>query len=71
MDYSMLVVFNRDEKVVTIGIIDYLRRYTFGKKIESALKTFIYRYQPTVVPPDEYQERFMNSVMDYFPVIPI
>ena len=54
-------------KIIRLGIIDYLRKYTWDKQIESYGKRFIYGFKnPTIINPDSYCERFMSKIKGYF-----
>lgn len=69
MDYSLLMICNNDE--IAVGIIDYLRQYTWDKHIESWVKSnALLRSSPTVISPDEYAQRFRSSIMSYFTEVP-
>lgn len=70
MDYSLLVLSDREAKVVTLGIIDYLRQYSCDKEIEYQFKRRFGTHEPTVLPVGKYRERFIRAIMDYFIVIP-
>ena len=54
-------------KIIRLGIIDYLRKYTWDKQIESYSKKFIHGFKnPTIINPDSYCERFMRKIKRYF-----
>jgi hypothetical protein len=54
-------------KVIRLGIIDYLRKYTWDKQIESYSKKFIHGFtNPTIINPESYCERFMSKIKRYF-----
>lgn len=59
MDYSLMVGIDDNLQEFNIGIIDYLRPYTFDKIVETMAK-FIARCftWPTVVSPQHYERRF-------------
>jgi 1-phosphatidylinositol-3-phosphate 5-kinase len=75
MDYSLLVGVEEKTLKLVVGIIDYIRTYTWDKKLESYVKsTGILGGQgkmPTVVSPDVYRLRF-NAAMTqhYFLMVP-
>jgi hypothetical protein len=49
-----------------MGIIDYLRAFDINSKIEEISKTILKRAKPTIIPPDEYKDRFQRAVKKYF-----
>ena len=52
-----------------VGIIDYIRTYTWDKKIESWIKDRG-KHKPTVMGPKDYRTRFRKSMPRYFPLVP-
>ncbi|VDP04144.1 unnamed protein product [Soboliphyme baturini] len=71
MDYSLLVGIDEEKSELVLGIIDYLRTYTWDKKIESWVKSVSVSGQPpTVISPELYRQRFVESMDVYFPVSP-
>lgn len=69
MDYSLLV--GVDGSFLIVGIIDYIRKFTLDKKIESYLKQVVDSQRlPTVVNPSVYKNRFMDAMSRYFLAIP-
>jgi 1-phosphatidylinositol-3-phosphate 5-kinase len=52
--------------LIKLGIIDYTRKYTFDKQVESVVKSVRYGQKPTIVNPTEYSERFYNTISKYF-----
>lgn len=61
VDYSLLLVVHKQESVVRVGIIDYLRKYDLKKKIEHGLKKIKnFGLDPTIVNPSQYAERFLK-----------
>lgn len=66
VDYSFLIVINKQDRVVKVGIIDYLRKYDFRKAIENKFKKMRnFGQDPTIVEPDRYGERFLESMHRY------
>ena len=55
-----------ENRIIKLGIIDYIRKYTWDKKVESIGKTFFYRENPTIVEPNVYSDRFYNTIIKYF-----
>ena len=73
VDYSLLVSCHTDEQqsIVYAGIIDYIRTYTWDKKIETIVKSMSGQGQsPTVISPEHYRTRFLRRMDQYFPVVP-
>ena len=83
IDYSLLIIFEGDNntsnnnkkemtedknfKLIRLGIIDYLRKYTWDKQLESYSKKFINGFaNPTIINPDSYSQRFMEKIQRYF-----
>ena len=63
IDYSLLLVVNKQDKVVKVGIIDYLRKYDIKKKIEHNLKKIKnFGQDPTIVNPSIYADRFLETM---------
>jgi hypothetical protein len=77
MDYSLLVGIeerNADGTggEIVVGIIDYIRRFTWDKQVESWVKSGITGKgkNPTVISPDQYKNRFRAAMQSYFLLIP-
>jgi 1-phosphatidylinositol-3-phosphate 5-kinase len=73
VDYSLLVSYHNDEQksIIYAGIIDYIRTYTWDKKIETIVKSItVVGPTPTVISPGEYRARFLRQMDQYFPVVP-
>ncbi|XP_049308926.1 putative 1-phosphatidylinositol 3-phosphate 5-kinase [Bactrocera dorsalis] len=74
MDYSLLVGLNHDSSILVLGIIDYIRTFTFDKKVESFVKqTGILGGMgklPTVISPERYKQRFIDAMDRYFYTVP-
>ena len=82
VDYSLLLIIDDNEnlndnlggdeknfsiKSIRLGIIDYIRKYTWDKQLEHVGKVIINRLQvPTIVNPINYKERFKEAVDKYF-----
>lgn len=66
MDYSLLVGLDSKENLLVLGIIDYIRTYTFDKKLESLVKqSGLLGGQgklPTVISPKLYKQRFAEAM---------
>ncbi|CAH1155707.1 unnamed protein product [Phaedon cochleariae] len=74
MDYSLLVGLDSENKELVLGIIDYIRTFTWDKRLETMVKrSGILGGQgklPTIVSPEEYQKRFMEAMHRYFLEVP-
>lgn len=74
MDYSLLVGLDHDSSILVLGIIDYIRTFTFDKKVESFVKqTGILGGMgklPTVISPERYKQRFIDAMDRYFYTVP-
>ena len=73
IDYSLLIIYeinNSNEfeiKKIRMGMIDYLRKYTWDKQIESYGKKLIHGFaNPTIINPENYSERFIEKIKLYF-----
>lgn len=65
MDYSLIVALDASRGEMVMGIIDYLRTYTWDKRVESFVKeTAILggggRGEPTIITPRQYRMRFLT-----------
>ncbi|XP_065940332.1 1-phosphatidylinositol 3-phosphate 5-kinase isoform X2 [Magallana gigas] len=69
MDYSLLVGVDETKKELVIGIIDYIRTFTWDKKLETLIKSTGGK-QPTVVSPGIYRTRFLEAMERYFLPVP-
>ncbi|KAJ7606790.1 hypothetical protein FB45DRAFT_949133 [Roridomyces roridus] len=75
MDYSFLVGVDSQNNELVVGIVDYIRTYTWDKKLESWVKESAFmggsgRGEPTIITPKQYRQRFLGSMERYFPLIP-
>ncbi|KAL9891944.1 1-phosphatidylinositol 3-phosphate 5-kinase fab1 [Glossina fuscipes fuscipes] len=75
MDYSLLVGLDERNGLLVLGIIDYIRTYTFEKRVESFVKkqTGILGGMsklPTIIAPQHYRQRFYDAMDRYFPTVP-
>jgi 1-phosphatidylinositol-3-phosphate 5-kinase len=70
MDYSLLVGLDASRRLV-VGIVDYIRQYTWDKQMETWLKRSAGRGpDPTVISPNDYKERFRSAMDRYFVMVP-
>ncbi|XP_062046663.1 1-phosphatidylinositol 3-phosphate 5-kinase isoform X6 [Lepus europaeus] len=74
IDYSLLVGRDDTTNELVVGIIDYIRTFTWDKKLEMVVKsTGILGGQgkmPTVVSPELYRTRFCEAMDKYFLMVP-
>uniref|UniRef100_A0A0W0FRZ1 1-phosphatidylinositol-3-phosphate 5-kinase n=1 Tax=Moniliophthora roreri TaxID=221103 RepID=A0A0W0FRZ1_MONRR len=74
MDYSLVCGVDSQNNELVVGIVDYIRTYTWDKKLESWVKesTFLGggRGEPTIVSPKQYRQRFISAMERYFPLVP-
>ena len=73
VDYSILAGVDEHNKEIIVGIIDYIRQYTWDKRLESQVKSvgmIAGKATPTVISPDSYKTRFRAAIDRYFMVVP-
>ncbi|XP_061826835.2 1-phosphatidylinositol 3-phosphate 5-kinase isoform X2 [Nerophis lumbriciformis] len=74
IDYSLLVGRDDTTDQLVVGIIDYIRTFTWDKRLEMVVKsTGILGGQgkmPTVVSPELYRARFCEAMDKYFLMVP-
>ncbi|CAG8678914.1 4824_t:CDS:10 [Cetraspora pellucida] len=71
MDYSLLLGVDDKKNEMIAGIVDFIGEYTLYKKLESRGKTLGRNAKEvTVIPPDQYKDRFRDSIEQYFLAIP-
>jgi len=73
MDYSLLVGVDEEKNELVIAIIDYIRMFTFDKKLEFYFKRLELKNKqkgPTVTPAKQYKQRFRDAIWHYFVMIP-
>ncbi|KAH6916651.1 1-phosphatidylinositol-3-phosphate 5-kinase, partial [Coprinopsis sp. MPI-PUGE-AT-0042] len=75
MDYSLVCGVDSENNELVVGIVDYIRTYTWDKKLESWVKesTFLGgagKGEPTIVTPKQYRQRFLAAMERYFPLVP-
>ncbi|CAD8079942.1 unnamed protein product [Paramecium sonneborni] len=67
VDYSLLLIINNKQKKIRMGIIDYLRFYTWDKETERLLKFVLKGGKvPTIINPNDYKQRFLTAIGKYF-----
>jgi hypothetical protein len=74
MDYSLLVGFDRMQQKLIVGLVDYVRQYTWDKQVESWVKKSGLLggagKEPTIISPQQYARRFRIAMLSYFTVVP-
>ncbi|KAI4377028.1 hypothetical protein MLD38_014723 [Melastoma candidum] len=75
MDYSLLVGVDEERDELVLGIIDFMRQYTWDKHLETWVKTSGIlggpkNASPTVVSPQMYKKRFRKAMSTYFLMVP-
>ncbi|KAK9860376.1 hypothetical protein WJX84_010202 [Apatococcus fuscideae] len=74
MDYSLLVGVDRNNHTLVIGIIDFIRQYTWDKQLETWVKSTGFLggagKEPTVISPRQYCRRFRVAMASYFTCVP-
>lgn len=70
MDYSLLVGVDKENHELILGIIDYVRPFTWDKKIERVVKSVVSTELPTIIEPELYRERFCEAMDKYFESVP-
>ncbi|OIW10205.1 hypothetical protein TanjilG_27956 [Lupinus angustifolius] len=76
MDYSLLVGVDDDRKELVVGIIDFVRQYTWDKHLETWVKKAsgilggLKKAAPTIVAPKQYKKRFRKAMTTYFLTLP-
>ncbi|KAF7313499.1 hypothetical protein HMN09_00505800 [Mycena chlorophos] len=73
MDYSLLLGVDQERKQIACGLVDTIGSYTFAKTLEYKAKQGLNSgtgKEVTVIPPAEYQERFVSALEGYFLACP-
>ncbi|WOG89412.1 hypothetical protein DCAR_0208650 [Daucus carota subsp. sativus] len=75
MDYSLLVGVDEEKHELVLGIIDFMRQYTWDKHLETWVKTTGIlggpkNASPTVISPKQYKKRFRKAMTMYFLMVP-
>ena len=75
MDYSLLVGVDEEKHELVIGIIDFMRQYTWDKHLETWVKASGIlggpkNTPPTVISPKQYKKRFRKAMTTYFLMVP-
>ncbi|KAG6380811.1 hypothetical protein JVT61DRAFT_5195 [Boletus reticuloceps] len=74
MDYSLVVGVDNKTHELVVGMVDYIRTYTWDKKLESWVKESAFlggggKGEPTIVGPKQYRQRFISAMERYFPLV--
>ncbi|XP_076902454.1 putative 1-phosphatidylinositol-3-phosphate 5-kinase FAB1C [Bidens hawaiensis] len=75
MDYSLLVGVDEESKELVMGIIDFMRQYTWDKQLETWVKASGIlggpkNASPTIISPKQYKRRFRKAMTSYFLTVP-
>ncbi|KAL3644300.1 hypothetical protein CASFOL_012232 [Castilleja foliolosa] len=75
MDYSLLVGVDEEKHELVVGIIDFMRQYTWDKHLETWVKASgilggSKNASPTVISPIQYKKRFRKAMSAYFLMVP-
>ncbi|GAA6009969.1 hypothetical protein JCM11491_005808 [Sporobolomyces phaffii] len=76
MDYSLVIGVDSSKQELVVGIVDFIRTYTWNKRIESWVKetTFIGGASkaggPTIITPKQYKMRFREAIDGYLQLSP-
>ncbi|GMH04130.1 hypothetical protein Nepgr_005969 [Nepenthes gracilis] len=75
MDYSLLVGMDEEKHELVLGIIDFMRQYTWDKHLETWVKASGIlggpkNESPTVISPKQYKRRFRKAMSAYFLLMP-
>ncbi|KAF2323993.1 hypothetical protein GH714_005902 [Hevea brasiliensis] len=75
MDYSLLVGLDNERKELVVGIIDFMRQYTWDKHLETWVKASGIlggpkNASPTIISPKQYKKRFRKAMTSYFLTVP-
>ncbi|KDQ52492.1 hypothetical protein JAAARDRAFT_184041 [Jaapia argillacea MUCL 33604] len=68
MDYSLLLGIDSQRKEIACGLVDTIGSYTFAKTLEYKAKQGLKPSgkEVTVIPPEEYKDRFSSAMDGYF-----
>jgi hypothetical protein len=62
------------QQKLVVGIIDYIRQYTWDKHVETWVKSAGIlpgmSKEPTIISPKQYMKRFRAAMEQYFTVVP-
>lgn len=74
MDYSLLVGVDADSNEFVVGVVDFIRTFSWDKKLESWVKESGILggngREPTIISPRQYKTRFREAMERYFLLVP-
>ncbi|KAM0788818.1 hypothetical protein ACM66B_002904 [Microbotryomycetes sp. NB124-2] len=77
MDYSLVVGVDSVKQELVVGIVDFIRTYTWDKRLESWVKDSAFlgggsskAGGPTIITPKQYKQRFREAMEGYFLLSP-
>ncbi|KAF9311945.1 1-phosphatidylinositol-3-phosphate 5-kinase [Podila horticola] len=70
MDYSLLVAVGDQTQELVVGIVDFIRPFTWDKKLESWVKDAVGSKEPTIVSPAQYRKRFRSAMNRHLDMVP-
>ena len=75
MDYSLLLGIDEGRQELVLGIIDYIRTFTWDKRLEMVVKKGLaigggHKLSPTILSPALYRSRFCEAMQRYFLPVP-
>ncbi|KAL0074752.1 hypothetical protein F4703DRAFT_1890800 [Phycomyces blakesleeanus] len=74
MDYSLLVGVDEENQELVVGIVDFIRTFTWDKKLENWVKESGILggggKEPTIISPRQYRLRFKAAMDRYFLMVP-
>jgi 1-phosphatidylinositol-3-phosphate 5-kinase len=70
--FRLLLGIDEERRQIHCGLVDTIGSYTFAKTLEYKAKGFLGKEGKniTVIPPHEYQERFVSALDSYFMACP-
>ena len=66
IDYSVLLIIDKEDHSLRVGVIDYIQQYTLYKLLETRFKKVVGKDDPTIISPLEYKKRFLRAMNKYF-----
>jgi 1-phosphatidylinositol-3-phosphate 5-kinase len=70
VDYSLLIGVEPSSGLLSVGMIDYVRRFDIVKRLENRVKAVTSLAEPTVVQPERYAERLLTAANRYRAGVP-
>ncbi|ONK61178.1 uncharacterized protein A4U43_C08F27030 [Asparagus officinalis] len=70
ISYSLLVGVDEDKHELVVGIIDFLRQYTWDKQLETWFKASTIFGGDESLTPKQYKKRFRKALSSYFLGLP-